>query len=269
MKYLIAATISLFFSVSALTQSFTLNIGTGLMNYGGDLQSSRFTFNQSHPCITAGIGIKIRDHLTTNFSVTAGKISASDAKGKARYRGRNLSFGSSIGEASLTLQYDLFDLTAAKSLTPYGFIGIGGFGFKPYAYDTAGNKIYLRPLGTEGQEIPEYSNKKLYGLTQFEIPMGIGAKYAINDHMFLGAEFGFRKLFTDYLDDVSGYNYADTAVLRSARGPQAAEMAFRAGEIAGSKYPISGQRGNPKVKDNFYTVVIKLTVSFDKSYFLF
>lgn len=269
MKHAIYVTISLFLSISAISQSFSLQIGTGLINYGGDLQKSNYTFNQGHPAITGGVGIKIDEHFSTYFTLTAGKISASDANQAAKYHHRNLSFASNIGEAALTLQYDLVDITGVHNFTPYGFAGIGGFGFKPYAYDTAGNKIYLQPLGTEGQEIPKYSDKKLYGLTQFEIPFGLGAKYAITDHIFLALEFGFRKLFTDYLDDVSSFNFADTAVLRAARGAKAAEMSFRAGEIAGSKYPLKAQRGNPKSKDTFYTILFKLTFSFDKSYYLF
>jgi hypothetical protein len=268
MKHIIPA-ISLLISTSAFSQSFSLQIGSGIINYGGDLQTSSFTFNQSHPAVTGGIGVKLDDHFSTYFTLTAGKVSASDANPTAKYHHRNLSFGSSVGEVAVTLQNDLFDITGIQNFTPYGFAGIGGFGFKPYAFDTAGNKVYLRPLGTEGQDISGHNNKKLYGLTQFEIPFGVGAKYAITDHMFLALEVGFRKIFTDYLDDVSSYNFADTALLRSARGPKAAEMAFRAGEIPGSKYPITAQRGNPKAKDTFYTILLKFTISFDKSYYLF
>src|SRR4051812_21033373 len=144
MKYIILSTISLLFSVSVFSQSFSLQIGTGMMNYDGDLQKSNFTFNQSHLAVTGGIGFKLREHLFTYFSLTAGKVSASDANTAAKYHGRNLSFASNIGEAALTLQYEPIDITGMQNFTPYGYIGIGGFGFKPYAYDTGGNKIYLQ-----------------------------------------------------------------------------------------------------------------------------
>jgi hypothetical protein len=268
MKHIIVVTISIFISASLYSQGFSLQIGAGSMNYGGDLQNSKFTFNQGHAAITGAVGVKLNSHFTTFFSVTAGRVSASDANSTSKHQHRNLSFNSDVGEAALTLQYDLIDITGMQNFTPYGFIGVGGFGFKPYAYDTGGNKTYLQPLGTEGQGLPG-SDKKLYGLTQFEIPFGIGAKYALTDHIFLGLELGFRKLFTDYLDDVSSSQYADTALLRAARGPLAAKMSFRADEIPGSNYSITSQRGNPNGKDTYYTVLIKLTFSFDKSYYLF
>ena len=36
------------------------------------------------------------------------------------------------------------------NFTPYVTLGIGAFSYDPYAY-LNGEKIYLRPLGTEGQ----------------------------------------------------------------------------------------------------------------------
>ena len=38
---------------------------------------------------------------------------------------------------------------------------------------------------------------------------------------------GFRKTFTDYLDDVSTF-YVDQTILQNAKGPKAVEMAYRA-----------------------------------------
>lgn len=241
------------------------------MNYGGDLQHSSYTLNQAHGFVTGGLGIKLSSHFALYYMLGAGKLSASDADpaAKPKNKKRNLNFTTNIGETSLNLEYNLFDISGLNNFTPYGFAGVGAFGFKPYTYDTAGNKVYLQPLGTEGQEIPEYSDKKLYKLTQLQIPFGFGIKYAISPHLVLAGELGFRKLFTDYLDDVSSLHYADTAILRAARGPLAADLSFRADEIPGSTYTIKAHRGNPDKKDSYYTFSIKLFVSLDKSVFLF
>ena len=59
----------------------------------------------------------------------------------------------------------------------------------------------LQPLGTEGEGF--YKGEKKYNLTQLAIPIGGGFKYAISNNVRIGIEVGFRKLFTDYLDDVS------------------------------------------------------------------
>ncbi len=69
-----------------------------------------------------------------------------------------------------------------------------------------------------------------------------------------------RKLFTDYLDDVSG-TYADSAYLSNNRSLSSSKLAFRGNEILnGENYPAEGaQRGNPKSKDWYYTGVIRFS----------
>jgi hypothetical protein len=47
------------------------------------------------------------------------------------------------------------------SFTPYITIGGGVFSFDPYAY-LRGEKIQLRPLGTEGQGSTLYPDRKQY-----------------------------------------------------------------------------------------------------------
>jgi hypothetical protein len=38
---------------------------------------------------------------------------------------------------------------------------------------------------------------------QFAIPFGVGFKYALDKKSSIGLEYGLRKTFTDYIDDVS------------------------------------------------------------------
>ena len=74
----------------------------------------------------------------------------------------------------------------------------------------------LQPLGTEGQQVsgkfPDRHYPKPYKRTQLSIPMGAGINYKVNRQINLGYEIGWRKTFTDYLDDVSG-RYANPADL--------------------------------------------------------
>jgi len=44
------------------------------------------------------------------------------------------------------------------SFTPYVTLGVGAFSYDPYAY-LAGKKEFLRPLGTEGQNIGHWVPK--------------------------------------------------------------------------------------------------------------
>jgi hypothetical protein len=132
------------------------------------------------------------------------------------------------------------------------FAGISLYHFNPYTKDSSNQKVYLRPLSTEGQGLAQYG--KRYALTQLALPFGAGLKFRLTDRVFLGAEIGLRKLFTDYLDDVST-NYADAADLLEARGQQAVDLAYRSDELpeGNPNYPEKGaQRGGSQQKDWYY-----------------
>src|SRR4029079_1866949 len=134
--------------------------------------------------------------------------------------------------------------------------------FNPYTYDQKANLVYLRPLSTEGQGIAGYHEK--YSLTQLAIPLGGGIKFRLSEKFMMAAEIGFRKLFTDYLDDVSGV-YADPNDIFANRGQQAVDVSYRGDEVPGGNlnYPLKGeQRGSPKYKDLYYITGIHLTYIF-------
>ena len=268
MKQILIAIIILVSAVPLKAQSdydqrLFFNLSGGLINYGGDLQNKSFTLNQAN--VAYGIGATYQ--FWNNFSITAsvmrGKIGATDAKGSPDHAIRNLSFFSNITEGSAVFEASLFDVPGDQKFSPYVYEGIAFFHMNPYTFDPSGNKVYLQPLGTEGQGLPEYGNKKKYKLLQFAIPVGVGVKYALSDNVMISAEFGFRKTFTDYMDDVSGPGYADTAIIRAARGPLASKLSFRGDELN----PPQGlsntiPRGNPGNKDVYYTCLVKLSFSF-------
>lgn len=236
----------------------------GISTYSGDLTPHSITFRQSHPAF----GIFIRKSVYKRFSLrlgaTFGKISGADSlSADSSVAMRNLSFKSSITDVHLLAEYKFFDYKTT-GFTPYVFVGISVFHFDPYAIDTAGLKVYLPPLSTEGEGLPEYPDRKPYNLTQISIPFGFGIKYAIAPGINLGAEFRINKTFTDYLDDVST-TYVDKNTLMTERGPTAVEYAFRTDELSGHKdetYPPEGtMRGSPKYKDWYYFTGV--TLSFD------
>ncbi len=238
---------------------FGIQVNTGLMNYGGDLQRSPFTFKESR--LTAGGSLLYSFHnFVLRGSLTAGGIQADDAKTKV-YAARNLSFKSSIKEISGCLEYDI-KLHEESKFIPYIFAGIGYFHFNPYTYYNS-KKVYLQPLGTEGQGLSIYPNKKPYSLTQHNFPLGLGVKYKLSDNWLVGLEFNTRLIFTDYLDDVSN-KYPDEKTLFKERGQLAVDLSFRGNEVdPAATFPSSSKlRGNPKQNDNFYTSVVTLTYMF-------
>jgi opacity protein-like surface antigen len=243
-----------------------LDLFGGIANYSGDLQSKSFTTQQSN----GGAGVALRYDLNGHFSLLSGlnygKLGASDQfSQEADLRARNLSFETNIFEWNLMAEYDLFDISE-KRFTPYAFAGFAIFHFNPYAYDTSGQKVYLRPLSTEGEGLPQYPDRKPYSLIQPAIPFGGGIKFRVTSNVTIAYEVSFRKLFTDYLDDVST-TYVDKNILLQERGPLAVEMAYRGNEIKGGDpdYPAAGSiRGDPKHKDWYYFSGIKVSVGLGK-----
>lgn len=233
----------------------------GVTNYQGDLQGRTFTFNQSNLGIGAGLKYDLTRHLGVRAGIQYGTVSAADNQNtEAVLRARNLSFESRILEGNLLLEYTLFDLED-KKISPYVFGGVALYHFNPYAFDTLGNKVMLKPLSTEGQGLTAYPERKEYKLTQFAIPFGGGIKFRVSPNVVLGYEIGLRKLFTDHLDDVSG-RYVDEFRLYEERGARAVEMAYRGNQLKdGAPYPAEGTpRGSAKYKDWYYFQGLTLTI---------
>src|ERR1700761_277763 len=225
-----------------LTQAqWNVNLYGGFSNYFGDLQERPYTTNQANGSFGAGLQYDLNGHFSVLSNLTYGRVSAADGYSKqANLRARNLNFETKIGEWNLLLEYNLLDLRSHR-LTPYAFAGVAVYHFNPYSYDTLGHKTYLRPLSTEGEGLSQYPGRKPYALTQMAIPFGGGIKFRISDRVVLAYEIGLRKLFTDYLDDVSN-TYVSEAALLAAKGSTAVEMAYRGNEIkGGGGYPPDGE----------------------------
>jgi hypothetical protein len=252
-----------FFVPAALSaqQKLNLDLFGGFSNYQGDLQERDFTTNESRGAFGLGLRYNLTGHFALRGGFTYAAIAAADKHNKLQsLQQRNLSFESKIKELSLLADYSFFDPGIHK-LTPYVFGGVAVFHFNPYAYDTLGNKIFLKPLSTEGEGLPQYPSRKPYHLTQLSIPFGAGIRWRFSDNVTLSYELGMRKTFTDYLDDVSK-TYVDQAVLFAAKGPKAVEMAYRGAELKnGLPYPADGTiRGNPKYKDRYYFSGITVSI---------
>jgi hypothetical protein len=224
----------------------------GLSNYAGDLQDHRFTLQQSNFALGAGIKYDITPNFAVRLAYNHGTVEGDDKKSKdPLLQARNLSFISKINEGSFLFEYTPLNMED-HTISPFIYGGIAVFHFNPYAYDSVGNKIYLKPLSTEGQGLAP--GRKPYNLTQFAIPVGVGIKFRINDNTVLAYELSARKTFTDYIDDVST-TYFDQATLAQARGQKAVEMAYRGNELKNGNpnYPDQGGiRGGSKYKDWYY-----------------
>ena len=108
----------------------------------------------------------------------------------------------------------------------------------------------MQNLGTEGQGTTSFPNRKKYAITQLSIPFGGGVKIGVSENFNIILEYGLRKTFTDYLDDVSmtyvGSPFPTEFDLltmelsdRSLDGPQAEGIA-RGDETNNDWYSFSG-----------------------------
>ncbi len=248
-------------------QRWHINLYGGISNYSGDLQSKAFTLDQSYAAFGAGAQYDLTHHLSVLSNISLMKVGAADKFNKPNLRFRNLSFQTQIIEWNVLGEYNLFDIDR-KRFTPYVTAGVALYHFDPYTYDSLGHKFYLRPLSTEGEGLPEYPNNKNYSQLQLAIPFGAGIKLRITDNVVIAYEISFRKLFTDYLDDVSN-KYVDHNTLLAERGPKAVELAYRAGEVKGGDptYPVDGTiRGSAKYKDLYYFTGIRVSIAINSAH---
>lgn len=247
--------------VAVTAQRLHLNLFGGFANYMGDMQDKPVTFDQSNGAFGAGLQCDLTNRFSLRGGVMYGKVSASDKFNRKSLQVRNLSFETKIVEGNLFLQYNLFD-PEEKKLIPYVFGGVAVYHFNPYSFDSLGYRVLLQPLSTEGQGLDQYPDRKPYKLTQFAMPMGLGFKLRVSENVTLGYELGMRKLFTDYLDDLST-TYVDKAALNMARGAKAVEMAYRGDElkIAPGTYPSAFSiRGGAKHQDWYYFQGLTLSI---------
>jgi len=251
------------FPIITEAQNFYFSGRAGLANYQGDLKAKAISFSQSRLMGSIGARYDLSEHITARSYFSLTSLQADDKKGTAVMQLRNLNFKTKILDLELTAQYNLFSFND-RWWTPYIFAGIGVFHFNPYTKNTAGDKVLLKPLSTEGEGfMPGVKN---YKLIQLSLPIGFGAEYSLNEDMRIGIEFGYRKTFTDYLDDVSTV-YVDQTSLLNARGQTAVDLAWRGDEKTGSPYPAGGiTRGNSTHKDGYYYIALTYTVRyfFDK-----
>ena len=244
---------------------FHLGVFAGAANYIGDLNDK--PYKRTKPAFGLSLNYEISDRVMLRSGFTLAKVEGGDPFSGSEFQkqNRNLSFQSGIAEFNLLGELTVFNLYNIR-WSPYVFAGIAVYHFNPFVRDSANGKVFLQPLSTEGQGLADFPDRKPYALTQLAIPFGGGIKYNINDNVRLGLELGFRRLFTDYLDDVST-SYPDEAALLAAKGPIAVRYSYRGGEVPGETppYPDAGfpakdaTRANPKTNDWYYFTGLHLT----------
>jgi hypothetical protein len=239
----------------------------GVSNYYGDLQDKVLPSYGYTPM--AGIMYKyfMNPHVGLRFGAAYTKLNAADSLSDIPVKqARNLSFGTSLFEVHGGLEINLLPIEVDRmKFSPYIFGGIGLFYYNPYTMNPLNEKVYLRPLSTEGQGLPQYPDRREYSLVNVSFPVGGGLKFFIGKTLMVSTEVGFRYCATDYLDDVSR-SYVSLDTLQGFKGKQAADLSFRGDEVPGwdGNYPqYKFQRGDSKANDWYWFGGININIYFD------
>ena len=247
-----------------VVQEGEFGIGVGAGHYFGDL-NTKAQLNRAKMAATVFFRKNLGNYIAVRLGASFAQLGYSDkynTHNTYMYQ-RNLSFNTKIWELSLQGDFNFFRFMPGEpqySFTPYITLGAGIFLYDPYAY-LKGEKVTLRPLGTEGQGSSQYQDRTPYSSTAISIPFGGGVKYAFNDRINIAFEVLHRFTNTDYLDDVSK-TYVDPAIFTlnpdgsTSNARLLSDRSYELGEPIG----IPGrQRGNSKQKDQFVTAMIHLT----------
>ena len=236
----------------------------GLAHYFGDLNPNSAI---NRPKTAAGIFFRkqVSNYIGIRLSGDYAMVGYSDIYStNVTQNTRNLSFNSNIWELSIAGDFNFFEFHPGfegYNFTPYVGLGVGVFSFDPYAY-LAGEKYYLRTLGTEGQGSSLYPNLQPYSPIAISIPFTFGVKYALNAKTNVFGELTYRFTNTDYLDDVSGLYAPDAFPPLPDGSPSPAFLLQDRSYETGTSIGVKGkQRGNSLQKDAFAT--IKIGISFN------
>jgi hypothetical protein len=240
-------------------QSRELGVFLGGSYYVGDLNPAGH-FRFTRPALGLVWRKSVNYRFAYKISASYGNLYATDAKSKDPFqKQRNLDFKSYLGEASGQLEFNFLKFHGEEMkyyFSPYTFIGFSIFNFYPKA-SINGSWEPVRKHSTEAQGYGGIYSKKQYDLVQVAVPFGIGLKYSINRFFNISAEWGLRKTFTDYLDDVSRYyvNANAQASLGSDMTQSLSDKSLEDGDVRSNS---GRQRGNFVTKDwySFAGIVI-------------
>ena len=229
------------------TRSIIFSAGTGTSTYFGELKSKGGYID---PRINMNVGLQyfVVPQVALRGEVAWFQLAGNDASSNGAHAIRNLSFVANNFEASITgalhlkpMNYRYYQRPAFNA---YVFTGLGLLYFNPKA-ELDGVMYALQPMMTEGEA---------YNRTQIVIPFGGGVKIKAGPFFNFVLEGGYRKTFTDYLDDVSTVHPDKSTwtnpirVALSDRGPEMDAAPRLPGSV----------RGNPDKKDGYFLMNFKV-----------
>ncbi|HEY0978540.1 MAG TPA: DUF6089 family protein [Flavobacteriales bacterium] len=248
----------------AHAQVSELGLTGGAMYYIGDLNPQKHY--PKHTALSGGIVYRYNftDRYALRLQGLFGRLEAYDSESPDTLQQlRNLGFRSNLFEASALIEVNFLKYRALRNgtvWTPFIFVGLAYYHFNPTSVlnDT---RYELQPLGTEGQGTSA-GGGEAYKLNQMAIVHGAGFKFALTQRLDLQLEWGLRRTYTDYLDDVSGL-YADNGVLLEESGPLTALLADPS-VLRSTGFNTGRARGDVNTRDWYQYTGISLTFRLTK-----
>lgn len=202
-KGLLVGVVITLLSLQASSQTLELGLFGGGSYYIGEMNTA-IPFYETKLAYGALARYNINNRWAVKLGYNRGELKGDDTK-FAFIEGNGLNFQTKVNDVSVVAEFNFFDyFTGSKKsyFTPYLFAGLGFFTFNPKSYDG----VALQALGTEGQN-EGFAERSPYNKWGISFPFGIGFKYSLTERIGLGVEWGMRKTFTDYIDDVSTSYY--------------------------------------------------------------
>jgi len=201
-------------TVSVSAQKIEVGAGLGGLNYKGDISPSvRARFFK--PGGSVFFRYNPSQALSLRAELMGGIIGAADKHSDDPFQqARNMSFTTRLFEGSAVAEYNFLNFQErrfAVNWSPYVFGGIGYTAFNPSPKTAA------------------------YKTGTFVLPYGVGIKYQVSRPWNLGIEYGARKTYSDYMDNLGGVVGTDKL-----------------------------QQGDPSLKDNYYYLRLSVTYTFYK-----
>ena len=204
-----------------------LGITGGVTYYIGDLNPTRHYPKDTKLAYGVVYRYNFSDRYAIRLQALNGTLQAYDNRSSDSLQLlRDLHFRARLLEFSGLLEVNFRKYRSkdkdSKKWTPFVFAGLAYFRAAPQA-ELNGEWYDLQTLGTEGQGTTARPGSDVYTVDNICIPFGAGFKWNVG-RLDFQVEWGLRRTYTDYLDDVSG-TYVDRDQLAFENGPLAATFA--------------------------------------------
>jgi len=232
--------------VRPVSKDWEIGLQGGKSFYYGEIQET-LGFKSLRNTLGILVRYNINPRWALKFNLNSVRVYANDRDNVERLRERRLSFENDIYEFSTQLELNLVPANISNYMIPGISTGLVVFYHNPYSPAPSAQKYELREIGTAGE-------KNAYSRFQLAIPFDIDFKWIMASNWSFGLNFGLRKTFTDYIDDVGYDNWVSQDDLNAANPG----LYGRAGQLGNPANYTEGKRGS-QAKDWYFVITISMS----------